>query len=101
MCLAMLLRDRDPKYEGIASFACYSGYFMGSNPVWDQHKDRTLERCKGDHAQQLEDLLEGDVVPCYPWLPQPLGKNLGNERSTRLSWFVSLIECAVRNILPD
>jgi hypothetical protein len=46
MCLDMLLRDRDPKYEDIASFACYSGYFMGSTQYRDQHIDRTLERCK-------------------------------------------------------
>lgn len=46
MCLAMLLRDRDPKYDDIASFACYFGYFMGSTPYRDQHLDHTLERCK-------------------------------------------------------
>jgi hypothetical protein len=83
MCLAMLLRDRDPKYEGIASFTCYSGYFMGSDSVWDQHKDRTLERCKRYHAQQLEeDLLKGTSSPDILGSPQSLGKNLGNERST-------------------
>lgn len=63
----------------------------------DQHKDRTLEQCKRDHAQQVEeDLLNRLSSPVILGSHNHWGRIRG-QAEYRLSLSESLITCSVRS----